>query len=71
VLLRVVVCTTCIIAVGGIWKARTTIWLWVLIATAVIYNPLLPIHLHQSTWIWLNWAALFAVGVLCSALKSK
>jgi hypothetical protein len=70
VLLRVVVFTTCIIALATIQKAeRSNNWLGVLLATVVVYNPLLPIHLHKSTWSWLNCLAFIVLGVLYVSLK--
>jgi len=72
VLLRVVIFTSSIIALVAIWKAdRSSNWLGVLLATVVIYNPLLSLHLHKSTWNYLNWAAIIVLGLLCSVLKPE
>jgi hypothetical protein len=69
VLLRVIIFTTCVMLLVAIWKAnRTTNWLGVLFATAVLYNPLLPIHLHKTTWSWLNALSFIVLGLLCSVL---
>jgi hypothetical protein len=72
VLLRVVIFVTCGLAFISIWKSkRTSSWLWVLLLIAVLYNPLLPIHLHRITWIWLNVTALIALGLFRAVLKSE
>jgi hypothetical protein len=71
VLLRVVIFVTCGLAFTSIWKAkRTSSWLWVLVFIAVLYNPLLPVHLHRTTWIWLNVSAFAVLGLFCLVLKS-
>jgi hypothetical protein len=70
VLLRVVIFTTCIIVITTLWKTeRSNNWLGVLLATMVVYNPLLPIHLHKATWSWLNGLAFLVLGLLYASLK--
>lgn len=69
VLLRIDVFTTCVIVLSAIWKAeRSNHWLGVLLAIVVLYNPLLPIHLHKETWSWLNGLTFLVLGVLSVAL---
>jgi hypothetical protein len=50
VLLRVIVFVTGIIALAALWKTdRSTNWVWILLTVTVLYNPVLPIHLHRET----------------------
>lgn len=58
-LLRVLVFITCaIVAVGLFRTGAIGKWFWIVVAIALLYNPLLPIHLHRSTWEWLNIATI-------------
>lgn len=39
---------------------------WVLAALAVLYNPVFPVHLERSIWVWVNLAtaaAFIAIGL--------
>ena len=69
VLLRVLLFCTCIITTVGIWKPNPgTPWLWTLAILSVLYNPLLPIHLHRDTWQLLNLTTIPVLGFLCFVL---
>jgi hypothetical protein len=70
VLLRVVVFTTCIIAIISIGREdQRSAWLAVILAFIVIYNPLLPLHLHRATWIWINVITVPVFALLCFVLE--
>jgi hypothetical protein len=70
VLVRVLIFMTCIVATVAIWKGnRSTSWLWVLVSITVLYDPLLPIHLHKPTWSFVNSVIFIVLGVLCVVLK--
>ena len=71
ILLRVVVFMTCAIAVTAIYKVnRSSSSLWALASIGVLYNPLLPIHLHRPTWGVLNCVVVLMFGLLYGVLKS-
>ena len=40
-------------------------WSWVMIGIAILFNPLIPIHLDKETWIVIDFiiAALFLISV--------
>lgn len=70
VLLRVLVFITCCMSLAIIWRYdRTSNWIWVFISIAVLYNPFLLIHLHKSTWSWINFIAFIVLGLFCLILK--
>jgi hypothetical protein len=55
VLLRVLVFLTCVILLAALWKAQLVSgWFCLVTGIALLYNPLLPIHLHRDTWSWIN-----------------
>jgi hypothetical protein len=70
VLLRVVVFTTCIIALVLIWRGdRNSTWLGVMLPFVVIYNPLFPLHLHRATWTWINLITMPVFALLWFAIR--
>jgi hypothetical protein len=71
VLLRVLIFVTCVACLTALRKAgrQSTIWLWVIVTAAVVYNPLLPIHLHRETWEWMNIATIPVFCVLAVLIK--
>ncbi len=72
VLLRVVIFVSCALTLTSIWKSKqASSWFWALLFIAVLYNPLLPIHLHRTTWIWLNISAIVVLVLFCAVLKSE
>jgi hypothetical protein len=71
VLLRVLIFVTCIACATTLWKSGQagTIWLWIMVTIAVVYNPLLPIHLKRETWEWINIATIPVFCLLCFLIK--
>jgi hypothetical protein len=62
VLLRVTICT---IAVYSAYQAteRKSAWAWIYGAVAVLFNPIIPIHMARSDWSRIDalTAIIFAV----------
>lgn len=48
--LRLVVCGTSAYLAFVAYTAKDKFWLWVMGGLAVLFNPLVPIHLHRSAW---------------------
>lgn len=66
-LLRVICCAVfAYSAVFAHGKDRIA-WAWIFGVLAVVYNPLLRIHLDRDTWIYVNW---ISVGVVVIAFAS-
>ena len=70
---RVVTCGVAVlIAVAGMQeRAVVQIWSILLLAIAVLFNPLVPIHLNRATWFYfdLGAAAIFALHLVFVRLK--
>lgn len=73
ILLRTLVC-----AVSADWSRRAyieerTAWAWIFGGTAVLYNPLLPVHMHRSDWELINLvtAVFFLVWIAISRLQER
>ena len=71
-LLRVLVCLTCVMGAVALWKSEfREAWFWGLVALAVIYNPLVPLRLHRETWEWINIMSVPVFAVLFLLLRPK
>ncbi len=68
VLMRVLLFVVCLVAMAALQKSNPgTSWVWTLAVIALLYNPLLPIHLRRDTWRLLNLATVPILGFLCLA----
>jgi hypothetical protein len=70
---RMVTCGVAVlIAVAGL-QGRPVVqtWSFPLLAIAVLFNPLVPIHLHRATWFYfdLGAAAIFILHLVFVRLK--
>ncbi|MBL7130376.1 MAG: hypothetical protein ISS45_03085 [Candidatus Omnitrophica bacterium] len=54
VLLRFVVCATAIYLVYKTKKLKRKGWMWTMVVIAILFNPLLPIHLDEVDWVFVN-----------------
>ena len=71
VLLRVLVFLTCVILSAALWKAQIVSgWFWLVVGIALLYNPLLPIHLHRDTWAWINIATITFFCALTALMRA-
>lgn len=63
-LLRVAACGLCAWSMAGAWQQgrQGAAGAWGLLA--LIYNPLIPIHLAKEIWMIVNLASAVSVGVL-------
>jgi hypothetical protein len=62
VLLRVLVCGVCIYLTSRERENGRTIWMWVLGSFAVLYNPIVPIHLSRELWSIINLATIWLLA---------
>lgn len=54
-LLRFIVCGFCIfLTVQEAKVENQNKWVWIIGATALLYNPFIPIHLDRDTWQFVN-----------------
>lgn len=70
-LLRIVCCAVCVylaIAAGNIGKTQ---WAWTLGVFAVIYNPIIRIHLTREIWSVVNVVTIVVLAVSVAQLERK
>jgi uncharacterized protein DUF6804 len=65
-LLRLVVCVTAIYLAVQAKKLSEPIWMWLMVGTALLFNPIVPVTLTRSDWqpVDLIAAAAFAISLL-------
>jgi len=49
-LLRFIICAVGIYSAYSAFKTKQTIWIWLMIAISILFNPLFPIYLERSLW---------------------
>jgi hypothetical protein len=42
-------------------------WVWVFGALAVLFNPILPVHLRRDTWQTMDWVAIGVIVIAAIA----
>lgn len=64
VFMRWIVCLVCVYGAWAVYQNRSHVWTWVLGATAVLFNPIIPFHMHRADWVPFNLAgaALLIAG---------
>jgi len=65
-MLRFVVCGVCLHGAFYAGRLKQIGWMWLMIAVAVLFNPLIPIYLKKERWQILDVAA--AIFLLVSIL---
>jgi hypothetical protein len=65
-LLRWVVCWVSSYSAARAYQAKRTGWVWMFLAIAIVFNPLLPVHLERNAWGLLDVAvaAVFLTSLL-------
>lgn len=65
-ILRVVASGSAVYLAAGSNKLDKKPWVWLMGATAIVFNPIVPVRLDRSMWIYLDLAAalLFAASLL-------
>jgi hypothetical protein len=73
VLMRLTVCAISIYLTHKSFGAGRTVWVWVLGAVAVLFNPVLPMRMHRSDWSTLDLiaASIFVLWVITSLLRDR
>ena len=70
-LLRVFLCGLFAYSVVSSWKGVPDSLLWVMGAFAIIYNPLVPLHLGREIWIVVNLITVGLLGYLSTIKKTE
>jgi hypothetical protein len=67
--LRLFVCGTSVYLTFVTYTAKHKLWPWIVGGLAVLFNPLVPIHLHRSNWQVLD--ALAATALVVFVVSPK
>ncbi len=64
-ILRIVVCGSSVHIAFSAATLNNKLWVWIMGTTALLFNPLIPIHLNRSTWQVIDFmaAVIFAVSL--------
>ena len=73
VLLRLVVCCVCAVLAWQQWQIEDGASAWVVTmgGIAVLYNPVLPIHLTREIWVMLNPLVAVALVMHLTAMRRR
>jgi len=63
VLLRIVICAICAFLAFRAMETGNDKWVWILGVTAVIYNPVIRIHLTREIWSVVNIATVVVFAI--------
>ncbi len=72
-LLRLVVCLTCAFLAFQEWKTDETIKPWVVVLglVAILFNPVIPVHLTKGIWAVLDLASAAVLVVYWRGIGAK
>ena len=71
IFLRIVVCAVCAYLALHAAEIENTPWVWVLGVTAVIYNPIVRIHLTREIWTVVNIATCIMLILTFRVLRKS
>lgn len=71
VLLRFVVCAVSAYFAFRAYELRMVGWTWVLGVVAVVYNPVVRVHLNREIWSIVNVATMVLLGITIWALRGR
>ena len=69
--LRFVVCGSAIYLGFTAASLNSRVWPWVMGVTAVLFNPLVPVHFPRSTWRVLDFVAAVVFAISLATLRGK
>ena len=70
-LMRIVVVIAAVFGAYIAFKHKRSAWVWILGAIAVVFNPLVPIHLDKESWIIPDLIAAILMFVASTKLKHR
>ena len=71
ILLRFVVCGVCAYLAVKAYQLERIPWVWVLGITAVLYNPLIRVHLTREIWSVVNVATIVLLLVTSFGFRKR
>lgn len=70
-LLRIVLCAICAFLAFCALEIGKDKWVWILGVTAVIYNPIIRIHLTREIWSVVNIATVVVLAITVGTLRKR
>jgi hypothetical protein len=71
ILLRIICCTCFAYLAISAFRRKEEGFGWVLGATALVYNPILPVHLNRELWSLINIATIAICMIALAKLKAN
>ena len=65
ILLRWIICGISIFVAYNLYEWGYKGWVWILGSIALLFNPLIPVHLDKGTWVFVDLvvAGVYLVGI--------
>jgi len=70
-LLRLVVCAVAAYGASGAYKNDASVWAVTLGLIALLFNPVFPVYLNRSTWIFIDLVAAVVLWMSPRALSNS
>jgi hypothetical protein len=71
ILLRWFIFISSIIVAWGFYKSKLTVWIFVFISVAFLFNPIIPIHLVKSSWVLIDFVSAVLFFLAAFVFKEK
>lgn len=71
VLLRFVICGICAYLAVTAYQRSKLNWVWILGGLAVLYNPLIPVHLNREVWSGVNIVTIVLIALTMWRFRRK
>ena len=71
ILLRIVLCAICAYLAFRALEIGVDAWVWTMGVTAVIYNPVIRIHLTREIWSVVNIATIIVLAISFATLRKR
>lgn len=71
ILLRIVVCSICLYLAVYCYQNELTNWVWLLSIIAIVFNPIIPIHLNKELWMIIDIVTIIVFLFSFSHLRPK
>lgn len=70
-LLRIAICAICAFLAFRAYEIGNDRWVWILGVTAVVYNPIVRIHLTREIWSVVNITTVVVLALTFGTLRTR
>ena len=73
IFLRWALSATALFSAWAAYECKCKFWVFVMGGIAILFNPIIPVHLPKETWIVIDFiiAVIFLVSIFCIKLEKK